>query len=129
MKCVNCYHCQVCALRKGSIYADIDCGDFKDKRCIIEMPVPLGTTVYVISEANHCNIPDDKDCPYWDCDGCEYENYDYDIIEKVVDDPLLGMTLKGTLGDTVFLTKEDARHEIDRLNTLHEELKDESRIF
>lgn len=129
MKCVDCQHCQVCALRKGSIYADIDCGDFKDKKCITELAVPLGTTVYIIGDRICCDISDDKDCPYWDCDGCEYDRHEYEIAEVTINTYAQSDAIKNRLGDNVFLTKEKAQREIDRLNALHEEQKDESRIF
>lgn len=129
MKCVDCYHCEVCVLCKGSIYADIDCGDFKDKKCIVELTVPLGTTVYLVCDTALCDIPDDKDCPYWDCDGCEYDRHEYEIAELTVNTCERSMVVKNRLGDNVFLTREEAQREVDRLNALYEEQKDEGRVF
>lgn len=117
MKCVDCFHCKVCALRSGSVYADIECSDFIDKQCIAVLDAPLDTIVYQVVEKERCVKPSNEECPaYWDCVDCQWNDYDYHIKE------VIKYHLVKSAGK-VWRTREAAEKELERCRELNRILK------
>lgn len=83
---------------------------------LMKLPVPLGTTVYTLSTIFDCIY--DYDCKSyqkWKCKEdipCEYEKRSYHIKETE-----FGFVMAHSIGETVFLTREDAEKKLEEMES------------
>ena len=81
---------------------------------LMKLPVPLGTTVYTLSTIFDCIY--DYDCKSyqnWKCKEdipCEYEKRSYHIKETE-----FGFVMAHSIGETVFLTREEAEKKLEEM--------------
>lgn len=93
-----------------------DYEDLEEQGLLMKLPVPLGTTVYTLSTIFDCIY--DYDCKSdqkWKCKEdipCEYEKRSYHIKETE-----FGFVMAHSIGETVFLTREEAEKKLEEMTT------------
>lgn len=105
--CVDCIHCDVCTKDSYptdinpvyidfSVRDDVDksCDDFKDKTKFIELPCPIGDTVYMVVNAYNT-----------------YDNVEY----KTVIETSFGLDMLKSFNKRFFLTREEAEKKLEEL--------------
>ena len=109
MDCERCYHYEVCSLVDFKRRSKIDfCANYKASNCIIELPCPVGTEVYVISDASECGRPDGTKCTQENCYKCPFEVMDCRIYENTVMDNWYALNIISKIGKTVFFDRDKA---------------------
>ena len=97
------------ALRKLKEYEDLE-----EQRLLLRLPVPEGAVVYTLSYIYECKF--DYDCKEFDAYKCEedipckHQYKVYRVKETKFQKQLLAM-----LGETVFLTKEEAEQALAKM--------------
>ena len=92
----------------------------EEKGLLIKLPFKIGTTVYVVGTKCLADEENEDECyKTVDCDDCIY-NKVYIVFEKEVNESLMynlivGDNVNFMLNKTVFLTKEEAEKELERL--------------
>lgn len=105
---MNTHHCRM-ILEKLADYEEAE-----EQGLLMKLPVPLGTTVYTLSTIFDCIY--DYDCKSyqkWKCEEdipCEYEKRSYHIKETD-----FGFTMAHSIGETVFLTREEAEKKLEEM--------------
>ena len=97
-KCTDCMSYEPCAYwgnMLDPINGGVTCSMFKDKSKFLELPCAIGETVYMIIRR------------FDDFDGCEY----YTVIQA-----WFRLDLLNKIGETVFLTEEEAQKKLEELN-------------
>ena len=123
MDCEKCYHYNVCSLvdfkkRSGFNF----CAGYRASNCIVELPCPVGTKVYVISDTSECDCPDEMNCPQENCYKCPFEIMDCDIYEDTVMTTWYALDIKSKIGKTVFFDRDKAEKALnERLKSFREE--------
>lgn len=123
MDCEKCYHYNVCSLvdfreRGGFNF----CAEYRASDCIVELPCPVGTKVYVISDTSECDCPDEMNCPQENCYKCPFEIMNCDIYEDTVMTTWYALDIKSKIGKTVFFDRDEAEKALEeRLKKFREE--------
>ena len=105
---MNTHHCRM-ILEKLADYEEAE-----EQGLLMKLPVPLGTTVYTLSTIFDCIY--DYDCKSyqkWKCEEdipCEYEKRSYHIKETD-----FGFVMAHSIGETVFLTREEAEKKLEEM--------------
>jgi hypothetical protein len=117
-KCENCIHYGICEKQHTlEHYGETitDCKRFKDKSLCVELPCKIGITLYFIYNRPHADKPMLTPKIY------ETNKWYFDVDEKGIS--ILPRDIHGYngkyhyyLGETVFLTKEDAEQKINEIN-------------
>lgn len=115
MDCEKCYHYNVCSLvdfreRGGFNF----CAEYRASDCIIELPCPIGTKIYVISDTSDCDCPDEINCPQENCYKCPFEIMDCDIYEDTVLTDWQCLDIKSEIGKTVFFDRDKAEEALEK---------------
>ena len=114
MDCEKCYHYEVCSLVDFKRRSKIDfCANYKASNCIIELPCPVGTKVYIISDTSDCNCPDEINCPQENCYKCPFEIMDCDIYEDTIQTDWQCLDIKSKIGKTVFFDHDKAEEALN----------------
>ena len=121
--CKDCIYCPVCSLEDSYVN---NCSNFKDKSTFIELPCPIGTTLYRIGQyvrpcslyqtyKNKAYCRDLHNCPNLTNNKCD-SNIEYHIIELPSANALNILMSQKDFGTRVFLTREDAQKKLEELN-------------
>ena len=140
-KCTNCIHVDVCDMHceqqnvQGCCdcmiticrYIDAEkCPNFQDASKFIELPCPVGTTLYKVYSYMHtCSLyktckneiycRDLHNCPNLTNNKCD-SHIEYHILELPNAHALNILMVQKDFGTRVFLTREDAERKVRELN-------------
>ena len=94
--------------------------DLEEQGLLVRLPCKVGTKVYAISSFLDCiyNYEHCKATQKWKCEEniqCEYEKRLYYVKEIK-----FCLTLKSTIGKTVFLTREEADKKLEKMKGEHD---------
>lgn len=91
MKCTDCIHFEICCYVDPNLPV---CDSFMHKDCVLKLPCPLGSTVYMVVSG--------------------YDTYDNIAFKKVIEVPFRLDVIK-SIGKRVFLTREEAEKKLEEL--------------
>ena len=82
--------------------------DLEEQGLLKRLPVKEGSTVYMLDHRYEC--PHDFNCPFRTFEEykCEYSTCEYQYIEYYIRETKFNHVMTDIVGDTVFLTKEEA---------------------
>lgn len=107
--CSNCYHNKVCEYQ--SCYKE-DCLHYKNENLIYELPLEIGTVYYQIETTYDCNY--DKECEVnYSCNICPDNKERLSIVRYAYYPTLFS---KHNNFGKIYLSKEEAERELERLN-------------
>ena len=111
-RCYKCIHCKPCSAKGGLSQDGVECSHFKDKSLFVELPCKVWDTVYFIYETDNDTMFIDKG---------KIETFSIGDVNEGIWFMAIYENLSSywhtslSLGDTVFLTKEDAEAKLKEL--------------
>lgn len=91
MQCTDCIHFEVCCYVDPNLPV---CDSFKNKYKYMELPCPIGETVFLISE--------------------KYDPFDHEIHYGIIETPFK-LNFLNWINKSIFLTREEAEKKLEEL--------------
>lgn len=124
MTCKDCIHYEACKFYTDKTRFNLpknaeNCGDFKDKMLVLELPCKVGNTVYYYCSDFGCILPyfvENIHISYYSNDK-DYISFEADSHAEETDELLDEIDFDiEDIGKTVFLTREEAEAKLKEYN-------------